>query len=601
MKIVFYFLTLLSVLSGFGQKTKEEFVSLGLKQHRYKNYDEAISLYNKALALDPLFTTAYINRGNSYFEKNEYQNALADANKAMELDPKNAVPYNNRGLINKFQGKYEEAIADYNKAILIKKNYYEAYINKVRAQLETKKPEDAKVTIDNLKKDFPTVPDSYIAAFIYYALIGDTHSALLELDKGVSIDLKDETALDHRARYKDEIGDEKGAIADFSKLVYLNPGKPEYYYGRSSANYDLKNYDAVIDDCKKVLSIDDNFYTAYTMLGDVYDTYGDTDKAVANYEKAIRISPTREYAYNELGKVYYTKKDYENALKVFDRILEKNPNIISSLEYSADCNFKLLNYDKSIEYFTKLIKLSPDNGNYYMNRADVELASRKKTDACTDMKQGAKMTKKRMSEEYLYAHTFLYKNCRETMDPKLVKVNDLYNEAYDFYVNGKKDLAIKKYDEMIKIVSDSAYLYFNRGKFKRELNLHEEAIIDYKKAVQYDKKNVESWTAMGISYTYLQQYDNAIKSYLEAIKADPSYAMAYNNVAQVYREKKETDKAINYLELAVQKDPAYIKAFFTLGEIYTETGKKEKACYNFKRAEALGDTTARIKIISECE
>lgn len=601
MKKALYFLILLSVLPSFGQKTKEEFVTLGLTQHKYKNYDEAISLYNKALGIDPLFTTAYIDRGDSYFEKEDYANALADANKAIELDPKNGIPYNNRGLIYKFQGKYEEAIADYNKAISLNKKYYEAYINKVRAQLETKKPEEAKTTIDNLKKDFPNVPDSYIAAFIYYALIGDTHSALQELDKGVNIDLKDETALDHRARYKDEIGDEKGAIADFSKLIALNPGKPEYYYGRSSANYDLKNYDAVIDDCKKVLSIDSNFYTAYTMLGDVYDSYGDMEKSVANYEKAISISPSREYAYNELGKVYYVRKDYVNALKVFDRILEKRPNIITSLEYSADCNFKLLNYDKSIDYFSKLIKLKPENGNYYMNRADVELAAGKKTDACTDMKQGARMVKKRLSEEYLYAHTFLYKNCRETLSPKLVKVNDLYNEAYDLYIGGKKDLAIKKYDEMIKIIPDSAYLYFNRGKFKRELNQHEEAIADYKKAVQYDKKNVESWTAMGISYTYLRDYDNAIKSYLEAIKSDPSYAMAYNNVAQVYREKNETDKAIYYLELAVQKDPDYIKAYLTLGEIYAEKGNREMACYNFKRAEALGDTTARIKIISECE
>jgi tetratricopeptide (TPR) repeat protein len=601
MRKVFYLLIVLSTLPSFGQTTKEEFVQLGLKQHSNKNYDEAILLYDKALALDSSYFTAYVNRGNSYFEKENYTNALSDANKAMTIDPENAVPYNNRGLIYKFQGKYDEAILEYNKAITLNKIYYEAYINKVRAQLKTAKPQDAKITVDNLKKEFPTVPDSYIVAFIYYAIQYDVENALKELDIAVSLDKMDETALDHRARYKDEIEDNKGAIIDFNKLIAMNPGKPDYYYGRSSANYDLKNYDAVISDCNKTIAIDNNFYSAYSMLGDVYDTYGDANKSVANYEKAISIRPSEEYAYNELGKVYYVKKDYINALSVFSRILEKNPNIISSLEYRADCNLKLLNYNTSIEDYTKLISLNPEKLENYMNRANVELAAGKKTDACTDMKKGIKMVKKGLSEEYLYAHTFLYKNCRETINPKLLKVNDLYDQAYDLYVDGKKDLAIKKYDEMIKIVPDSASLYFNRGKFKRELDQHENAITDYKKAVQLDKKNVESWTAMGISYHYLKQYDNATKSYLEAIKADSSYAMAYNNLAQIYRERKENDKALQYLELAVQKDPNYIKAYFSLGEVYAEIGNKEKACYNFKRAEALGESKARIKIISECE
>lgn len=590
-----------SSLFVFSQTTKEEFIQLGLKQYNNKNYDVAIALYEKALALDSSYYTAYINRGNAYLEKQDYNKALADANKAILLNSTNAVPYNNRGLVYKFQGKYEEAILEYNKAISLNKNYYEAYVNKVRAQLETKKPEDAKITADNLKKEFPQVPDSYIVSFIYYALIKDTQNALKELDIAVNLNLKDETALDHRARYKDEIGDDKGAVDDYNKLIYLNPGLAKYYYGRSSANYDLKNYEAVIDDCKRVVTIDDNFYTAYTMLGDVYDTYGDKDKAIANYEKAISIAPTREYAYNELGKVYYAKGDYKNAVLVFNRILDKNPNIVTSLEYRADCNFKLLDYANSIEDYSKLISLNPDKFQNLMNKANVELAAGKKTDACTDMKKGARMVKKKLSEEYTYAHTFLFKNCRETFSAKILKVNDLYDQAYELYVGGKKDLAIKKYDEMIKIVPDSAYLYYNRGKFKRELDQHEEAILDYKKAVQLDKKNVESWTAMAISYTYLRLYDNAINSYLEAIKADSSFALAYHNLAQVYRQENKNDKAIQYLELAVQKDPNYVVAYFSLGEVYAEIGNKEKACYNFKRAEAFGEPRARIKLLSECE
>lgn len=599
-KSILFFLFLFPFFSN-AQTTKEEFVQLGLKQHNDENYNEAIAFYNKAIALDPLYGIAYLDRGDSYFEQQDYQNAVTDADKALRLNPESAIAYHNKGLALKFQGKNEEAIVQYNKAISLDKNSYVVYADKIRAQLAIKKTDEAKATAENLKKEFPNVPDSYIIAFIYHALIGDTQNALKELDNAVNADPKDDKALDHRGRYKEEIGDDKGAVADFNKLISMKPGKAEYYYNRSSANYDLKNYDAVISDCKNAIVIDENFYKAYTMLGDVYDTYGDKAKSIANYEKAISIRPNKEYAYNELGKIYYLQKDYKNALHAFNRILEKKPNVVSSLEYRADCNYKLLNYKAAIEDYTKLISLNPNKYENYMNRANVELDAGNKTDACADMKKGAKMTSRKVSEEYLFAHTFLYKNCRESLNPKLVKVNDLYDQAYGFYTSGKRDLAIQKYDEMIKILPDSAYLYFNRGKLKRELNLHEEAISDYKKAVKLDKMNVESWTAMGISYMYLHQYDNSIKSFLEAIKKDSSYAIPYNNIAQVYREKKDNTNALKYLELAVEKDPLYTVAYFSLGELYADAGNKEKACYNFKRAEALGEPKARIKILSECE
>lgn len=590
-------------ISGFicgAQTTKDEFVQLGLKQEDRQNYDEAIVLYNKALDLDPNFSNAFTHRAASYFGKKDYVTALADVNKAIVLDPQSVIAHHRKGLILKEQGKYDEAVAEYNKAIELDKKYFFAYADKIHAFLAAKKPADAKATAENLKKEFPKEAQSYIVAFIYYAWTYDIQNALRELDAAVTTNPKDDEALDHRARYKDEIGDNKGAVIDFDKLIALKPDKSVYYYNRSSANFDLKNYDAVISDCKKAISLDDNNYEAYVMLANVYDTYGDTAKATANYEKAITIMPNREFAYNELGGVYYNKGDYKQALNCFSRMLERNPNAISSLKYRADCYTKLLEHNNAINDYTKLISLEPDKLEHYMNRATAELAAGKNADACIDMKKGVKMVKKRLSEEYLFAHTFLYKNCRGSLDPKKLKVNDLYEEAFELYTEGKRDLTIKKYDEMIKIIPDSALLYFNRGKFKRELEKHEEAIADYKKAVQLDKKSVESWVAMGVSYTYLAKFDDAIKAYLEAIKADDSYAMSYNNVAQIYWEKKDTANAIKYLELAVQKDPLYKNAYFSLAQVYAEIGNKENACYNFKRAEVLGESKARIKIISEC-
>ncbi len=103
-----------------------------------KKYDEAIILYQKAVALEgnlqkaqDRLALAYNNRGWSYNEKGEWDQAIADLNKAIEWDPALAAAYNNRGrayngkgqytLTNAIQildsGQYDPAIVELDKAI----------------------------------------------------------------------------------------------------------------------------------------------------------------------------------------------------------------------------------------------------------------------------------------------------------------------------------------------------------------------------------------------------------------------------------------------------------------------------------------------------
>jgi len=80
-------------------------------------YDKAIALYDKYIAINPTDATAYCNRGLAYYEKGNYDRAIADFHKAIVLNPKSAEAYYNRGLAYYEKGNYDRAIADYDKAI----------------------------------------------------------------------------------------------------------------------------------------------------------------------------------------------------------------------------------------------------------------------------------------------------------------------------------------------------------------------------------------------------------------------------------------------------------------------------------------------------
>ena len=82
-----------------------------------KDYEDAISNYTWAINLSgPSFAWAYVNRGAVHFKKRDYDKAINDYNVALESDPNFGPALYNRALAYKAQGKITEAQVDFNKA-----------------------------------------------------------------------------------------------------------------------------------------------------------------------------------------------------------------------------------------------------------------------------------------------------------------------------------------------------------------------------------------------------------------------------------------------------------------------------------------------------
>jgi tetratricopeptide (TPR) repeat protein len=116
--------------------------------------DKAMTDFNKAVALDPTYATAFVDRGTAYENKGDHAHAIADFDTAIKLDPKSpdaltgrcaaraevgsdlpqaladcdaslairgkdAGTLNSRGFTYLRLGQFDEAIADYNAALKI--------------------------------------------------------------------------------------------------------------------------------------------------------------------------------------------------------------------------------------------------------------------------------------------------------------------------------------------------------------------------------------------------------------------------------------------------------------------------------------------------
>jgi tetratricopeptide (TPR) repeat protein len=105
------------------------FNARGLAREGKGQHDEAIADYDRALALNPKYAAALINRANAYRGKGRDDQAIADLDRAIAMEPKNflahfarALTYQDKALsdfdayVN--EGNYEDlAIQDDDEAI----------------------------------------------------------------------------------------------------------------------------------------------------------------------------------------------------------------------------------------------------------------------------------------------------------------------------------------------------------------------------------------------------------------------------------------------------------------------------------------------------
>jgi tetratricopeptide (TPR) repeat protein len=111
-------------------KQAEDYFTLGTEHLQQGKYDQAIPVFNKALALNPGYAEAYLNRGIAYRNKGQHDQAVSDYGKALQIDPRDARAYCNRGNALVEKGQYDNAISDYNKALEINPENAQVFYNR---------------------------------------------------------------------------------------------------------------------------------------------------------------------------------------------------------------------------------------------------------------------------------------------------------------------------------------------------------------------------------------------------------------------------------------------------------------------------------------
>lgn len=220
-------------------------------------YEEALTLLNKALELDPRSPKVYSNRAVARIYLNDIEGAIADCDTALQLKPGDINAYCNRGMAKASIGNYRGAISDFERAIELNPKMPEGWNNiaickyklgdytgaiadwqktieidptyKNFVQLDI---ERASVKLKELNlqavTDKPTpqiseYAEAYFERALSKALSRDYKGAVEDYNKAYKLSPDDPEILKKRGLAKIMMNDTVGAIADWENAIRLNP------------------------------------------------------------------------------------------------------------------------------------------------------------------------------------------------------------------------------------------------------------------------------------------------------------------------------------------------------------------------------------------
>jgi len=119
----------ISLPYSFKYSKTEELNIKAFELRERKKYHYAISLYRKAISIEPENPKLYFDISECYAQINELESAIYVLDTAILLDSDIPVFYNNRGLLYYKLGENQKAIQDYKIAVKLDSTKYWYYLN----------------------------------------------------------------------------------------------------------------------------------------------------------------------------------------------------------------------------------------------------------------------------------------------------------------------------------------------------------------------------------------------------------------------------------------------------------------------------------------
>jgi tetratricopeptide (TPR) repeat protein len=268
--------------------------------------EQALTLAQKALALDDSLSAAHGLLGVVYTRKQQYDQALAEGERAVTLEPNNADGYAGQANVLNFVGRPAEALRAMEQAMRLNPRYPAVYLIQLgRAYQWLGRYEEAIAAYKQLLVRNPNFLPAYLFLAGSYA-----QQWAFQLSQ-------DPQTLEQ-------------ALAAAQRLIALNDASPGNHANLGLVYLWQKKYELAIAELERAIVLDPNEAANYAYLADMLSRTGKSEDALRTAEKALRLqfSGPLDQHLIFIGSAYFLAGRPEEAIAPLRRYLTHYPNIL---------------------------------------------------------------------------------------------------------------------------------------------------------------------------------------------------------------------------------------------------------------------------------
>ncbi|MBE9234116.1 tetratricopeptide repeat protein [Cuspidothrix issatschenkoi LEGE 03284] len=315
---------ILSVDVSQGNTTASQWLARGNQLWRLRRYSEAIQAFEAAIKQKPKFIhLAYYGKGLALGSSGKYPEAITAFEQAVRSQPDFVPAWNYLSVVYRESNQLDKALVAINEAIRLQPNNPNLYNEKIVVLSNLKKYKEAAAAINKAIELSPRAA-FYAIRGAFRNELGDNQGAIDDLNQAIKINPNFALAYYGRGFVRSQLGDKQGAIDDFNQAIKFNPNFADAYYGRGLVRSELGDKQGAIDDYTQAIKFNPNYAKAYYNRGNVRSQLGDKQGAIDDYTQAIKFNPNlaeaygnRAYVYYQLGDKQKAREDLQRAAKLF--------------------------------------------------------------------------------------------------------------------------------------------------------------------------------------------------------------------------------------------------------------------------------------------
>ncbi len=299
-------------------------------------YPEYVAELSGQISANPEASDLYYERAQKLLENGDDTLALADIKEAIRLKDDQGLYYFMYGNIAYKLNDIADAQTAMRRAIDLLPQEKAPYLRLARMQFDLKDFESSNKTLERLSKAIGEFPESYFLFGLIKKEIGDTASAIGNLQKVIALDndyydaymqlglllgaQKNKLGIDYlnnavrlnpkstealyaRGKLNQDMGFFKKAVEDYDQIITLNPDYAAAYYNVGWINFRVEKFEPAIEYFNKAIIADEGYADAYYMRGLSYQAYGNNTEAKRNYEACLKLNPNHNLAKEMLALV----------------------------------------------------------------------------------------------------------------------------------------------------------------------------------------------------------------------------------------------------------------------------------------------------------